>query len=175
MAQERPNAVSLKGNPLTLVGPQIRPGQKAPDFTVISQDMTPIRLADTAGKTRIFLSMLSFDTSVCDVEGKTFNKRASELPNTEILVVTMDLPFTQKRWCGAEGITNLRTGSDHKDASFGTAYGVLIKELRILARAAFVVNAAGEVTYTEIVPVVSDQPNFDAVIRAAKEAQAVRA
>ncbi len=175
MVQERANAVTLKGNGLTLVGAPIRPGQKAPDFTVLSQDLNPITLASTAGKTRILLSMPSIDTPVCDEEGKTFNKRASEVPNTEILVVTVDLPFAQKRWCGTEGIKNLKTGSDHRDASFGTAYGVLIKELRLLARAAFVVNAAGEVTYAEIVPDVASQPNFNAVIQAAKEAQAVRA
>jgi thiol peroxidase len=165
----------MKGKPLTLVGTPVRPGQKAPDFTVLSNDVSPLTLASTAGKTRIFLSVPSLDTPVCDLEAKTFNKRASEVPNTEVLVISVDLPFAQKRWCAAEGITNLKTGSDHRDTNFGLAYGVLIKETRLLARAAFVVNAAGEVTYAEVVPDIANQPNFDAVIQAAKEAQAVRA
>jgi thiol peroxidase len=175
MTQERPNAVTLKGKPMTLVGPAVRPGQKAPDFTVISPDMAPITLASTGNKTRIFLSILSVDTSVCDLELKTFAKRTAELPDTTILVVSADLPFTQKRWCTAEGASNLIVGSDHKDLSFGTAYGVLTKELRTLARAAFVVNPANEITYVEYVPEISAQPNFDAVIQAAKGAQTVRA
>ncbi len=175
MTQERANAVTLKGNPMTLVGPALRVGQKAPDFTVLAQDMSPITLASTGSRARIFLSVPSLDTPVCDLEAKTFAKRAGELGDTQILVVSVDLPFAQKRWCAAEGVTQLRTGSDHRETSFGLAYGVLIKEIRLLARAAFVVNGAGELTYVEYVPEVGSQPNFDAVIRAAKEAQAVRA
>jgi thiol peroxidase len=175
MTQERANAVTLKGNPLTLVGPAIRVGQKAPDFSVHSNDLKPITLASTGKKTRIFLSILSVDTSVCDSQLKTFAKRAAELPDTEILVFSVDLPFTQKRWCTAEGISNLITASDHKDLSFGSAYGVHVKELRTLARAAFVVNSANEITYVEYVPEIANHPNFDAVIQAAKDAQTVRA
>jgi thiol peroxidase len=175
MTQERPNGTSIKGKPFTLVGPALRPGQKAPDFTILGNDMSPITLASTGNKTRIFLSIHSVETSVCDTELKTFAKRATEIPNTEILVVSVDLPFTQKRWCVAEGTTKLRTGSDHKDLSFATAYGVLIKELRLLSRAAFVLNSAGELTYVEYVPEVPNQPNFDAVIAAAKGAQTVQA
>ncbi len=175
MVQERANAVTLKGNPMTLMGTPVRPGQKAPDFTVLANDMSPVTLASTAGKTRIFLSVPSLDTPVCDTEVKTFSKRAGEVPNTEIIVVSVDLPFAQKRWCGTAGVTNVTTGSDHRDTSFGLAYGVLIKEIRLLARAAFVVNAAGEVTYVELVPEVGEQPKFDAVLQAAKEAQSVRA
>ena len=174
MTHERPNAVTLKGNPMTLVGHEVRVGQKAPDFTVISNDLKPITLASTGKKTRIFLSILSVDTSVCDEQLKTFAKRVAELPDTEILVVSMDLPFTQKRWCAAEGNPKLMIASDHKDLSFGTAYGVLTKELRTHSRAVFVVNPANEITYVEYVPEISAQPNFDAAIQAAKDAQTVR-
>ncbi|HET9887742.1 MAG TPA: thiol peroxidase [bacterium] len=175
MTHERPNAVTLKGKPHTLVGHAVQVGQKAPDFTVISTDMQPITLASTGNKTRIFISILSVDTSVCDLELKTFAQRATELPNTEILVVSADLPFTLKRWCTAEGNPKLTVASDHKDLSFGTAYGVLTKELRTLARAVFVVNPANEITYVEYVPEISAQPNFDAAIQAAKGAQTVKA
>ena len=174
MTHERPNAVTLKGNPMTLVGQPVRVGQKAPDFTVISPDMTPITLASTGKKTRIFLSILSVDTSVCDSQLKTFAKRVADLPDTEMLVVSNDLPFNQKRWCTAEGNPKLMIGSDHKDLSFAHAYGVLTKELRTLARAVFVVNPANEITYVEYVPEISEHPNFDAAIQAAKDAQTVR-
>jgi thiol peroxidase len=172
MTHERPNAVTLKGKPHTLVGHAVRVGQKAPDFTVISTDMQPITLASTGKKTRIFLSVLSVDTSVCDLELKTF---AKGLPDTEILVVSVDLPFTLKRWCTAEGISTLTVASDHKDLSFGNAYGVLTKELRTLARAVFVVNPANEIAYVEYVPEIAAQPNFDAAIQAVKGAQTVKA
>lgn len=174
MTHERPNAVTLKGNPMTLVGHAVRVGQKAPDFTVISTDMTPITLASTGTKTRIFLSILSVDTSVCDSQLKKFAERATELPNTEMLVVSVDLPFTQKRWCTAEGVSKLIMGSDHKDLSFGNAYGVLVKETRTLARAVFVVNPANEITYAEYVPEIGSHPDFEAAIQAAKGAQTVK-
>lgn len=175
MVQERANGVSLKGKMFTLVGPQIRVGQKAPEFSVLALDSSEITLASLGNKTRILLSVPSLETSVCDLEVKTFSKRAGELKDTEILVVSVDLPMGQKRWTGSEGVSNIRMGSDHRETNFGQAYGVLMKELRLLARAAFVVNAAGEVTYTELVPDWSNQPNFDAVMQAAKDAQAIRA
>lgn len=172
---ERPNGTALGGKPMTLVGPEIKVGQAAPEFTVLAVDSSPITLASLGKKTRILLSILSVETPVCDLEMKTFSNRLAEMPDTEVLVVSVDLTMAQKRWCGAAGVSNIRTGSDHRETSFGMAYGTLMKENRLLSRAAFVVNPAGTVTYAEYVPEVGAQPNFDAVVRAAIEAHAVRA
>ncbi|MHC4925118.1 MAG: thiol peroxidase [Planctomycetota bacterium] len=167
MPVERPNAVRMDGNPFTLVGPEIRVGDPAPDFSVTGTNFQPITLQSGAGKTRVFLSVTSLDTSVCDVEAKEFSRRAAQLPDVQILVVSVDLPFAQMRWCGASGVTNLAVGSDHRELSFGEAYGVVVKELRQLSRAAFVVDGNGIITYVEYVPEIGDQPDFDAVMRAA--------
>ena len=175
MPVERKNATLMKGNPVTLVGNEVRVGSKAPEFSVLDNDNKPVTLSSLGNKTRILLSVPSLDTSVCDLEAKEFSRRAKDLPNTAILVVSVDLPFAQKRWCGAAGVHNLVVASDHRDTSFGQAYGVLIKEMRWLARAAFVVNPAGEVTYAEYVPVLGEQPKYDAVVQAAKEAAAAPA
>jgi thiol peroxidase len=175
MPLERKNVTSMKGNPLTLVGNDIRVGSRAPEFSVIDLETKPVTLASLGNKTRILLSVPSLDTSVCDTEAKEFSRRAKDLPNTAILVVSVDLPFAQKRWCGATGVQNLVLASDHREVSFGQAYGVLIKELRWLARAAFVVNPAGEVTYVEYLPDLGQQPNYDAIVQAAKESAAAPA
>jgi len=169
--KERAGAVTMKGNPLTLLGPEVREGQKAPDFTALATDLSPVSLASFRGKVVVLASVPSLDTSVCDLETRRFNQEASGLgPEVRILVVSMDLPFAQKRWCGAAGIENLRTLSDHRDAAFGLAYGVLIKELRLLARAIFVVDRQGTVRYIQLVKELATEPDYAAVLAAVRKA-----
>jgi thiol peroxidase len=167
--QERQGVITFKGNPLTLIGPDVKVGDKAPDFSVLAKDMSPITLENTKGKIRLIVSVPSLDTPVCDMEVRRFNQEAAKLPNVEVLVISMDLPFAQSRWCGAAGVDNVRTGSDHRDASFGKSFGVLIKELRLDARAIFVVDADNTVIYKEIVPEVTHEPNYDAALKAAAQ------
>jgi len=168
---ERPGIVTMRGNPLTLVGPEIAVGQKAPDFTVITNDMEPVTLANYAGKALALVSVPSLDTPVCAVETRRFNAEAAKLgEDVRILTISMDLPFAQKRWCGAMGIDKVQTLSDHREASFGQNYGVLIKELRLLARTVFVVDKSGMVTYAEIVREVADEPVYADVLAALAKA-----
>ena len=167
--QERRGAVTFKGNPLTLVGPEVKVGSKAPEFQGIAQDLSPITLAGLKGKTLLISVIPSLDTPVCDLQAKRFNGEAAQLPGVEILNVSMDLPFAQKRWCGAAQADRIKTVSDHKDASFGTAYGTLIKELRLLARAVFVIDQGGTVRYAEYVPEVTSHPNYDAALAAVRQ------
>ena len=169
--QERRGVVTFKGNPLTLIGPKITVGSKAPDFQVLGQDLSTVTLATSQGKTRLILSVTSLDTLVCDAETKRFNEEAAKLPvSAQVLAVSMDLPFAQKRWCGAAGVHRVQALSDHRDASFGRAYGALIKELRLLARAVFVVDGGGTVRYVEYVPEVTSHPDYDAALAAARQA-----
>ena len=167
----RAGAVTFKGNPLTLAGPEIHVGTKAPDFQVLALDLSPVTLATFAGKTRLISVVPSLDTPVCDLQTKRFNQEAAQLPNVEILTISMDLPFAQKRWCGAAGIERVRVLSDHREASFGKAYGVLIKELRLLSRSIFVVDASGTVRYVEYVPEVTAHPTYDAALAAVRQLQ----
>jgi thiol peroxidase len=168
---ERANAVTLHGNPLTLLGDLVAAGDKAPDFTVVDNELKEKRLADYAGKVLIVASVPSLDTPVCEMETKRFNKEAASLSNDIVmLTVSMDLPFAQKRWCGAQGVERLVTLSDHREASFGLNWGVLIKELRLLARAVFVVDRKGRVTYVQLVKEVTQEPDYAAAIEAAKAA-----
>lgn len=162
--------VTMRGNPVTLLGDEVKPGQKAPDFTAVANDLSTVTLSDTSG-VRLFLSVPSLDTGVCDAEVRRFNEEAAKLGNVKVYTFSMDLPFAQKRWCGAAGVENVITLSDHRDASFGQAYGVLIKELRLLARAVFVVDSSNTVTYVEYVPEVSEHPNYEKALEAAKAAQ----
>lgn len=165
--KERTGLVALKGAPLTLVGREVKPGDAAPDFRAVDNDMKPAGLSECRGKTCVILSVPSLDTPVCEIETKRFNQEAAALgPDVKILVVSMDLPFAQKRWCAAEGVSNLKTLSDHREASFGTAYGVLIQELRLLARAVFVIDRAGVVRYTEIVKEIGMEPDYEGVLKA---------
>ena len=166
---ERKEAVTLRGNPFTLVGPEIKVGDQAPDFSVIGNDMKPVTLADTAGKVRILATVPSLDTPVCDAETRRFNVEAANLPGVEILTVSMDLPMAQKRWCGAAGVTNVRTLSDYRERSLGPAFGVLIKELQLDARAVFVLDKDNTVRYVEYVKEVADHPNYDAALAATKK------
>jgi len=168
-AVERPKAVTFKGNPVTLVGREVKGGDRASDFTVLDNSLAPVTLKDTAGKVRIISVVPSLDTPVCDQQTRRFNAEAAKLPNAEILTVSMDLPFAQKRWCGAAGIDKVRTLSDHREASFGLAFGTLIKELRLNTRAVFVVDQEGTVRYVEYVKEITSHPDYDAALAAARQ------
>jgi thiol peroxidase len=165
---ERKNGTTLKGNPFTLVGPEIKVGQKAPEFTALAGDLSPVTLAASKGKTRLILSVPSLDTPVCDAETRRFNEETAKLPGVETLVISVDLPFAQGRFCQTAGIKNLKCLSDHRDVSFGKAFGTLIKELRLLSRAIFVVGPDDTVQYVEYVPEVANHPNYDAALNALK-------
>ena len=164
--------VTFKGNPVSLQGEEVKVGQAAPDFKVQkSADLGDYTLASSAGKTRILVAVPSLDTPVCDTEARRFNEEAANLPNVEIVTISMDLPFAQKRWCGAAGVDKLITASDHRDASFGKNYGVLIAGGpldRIHARAVFVIGADDTVKYAEYVKEIAEQPNYEAALAAAK-------
>src|SRR5215831_14606217 len=172
---ERPGATTLRGNPLTLIGPELKVGDTAPDFTAVDNALKPVTLKDTTGKVRIISVIPSLDTPVCDAQTKKFNEEISNLPGVDVLTVSMDLPFAQKRWCGAFGVDKVKMLSDHKDASFGSNYGTLIKELRIESRAIFVVDQNNKIRYVEYVKEVADHPNYDAALSAAKSAGAAGA
>ena len=169
---ERPGATTLKGNPLTLIGPELKAGDTAPDFTAVDNSLKPVTLKDTAGKVRIFSVVPSLDTPVCDAQTKKFNEEAANLPGVEIYTVSMDLPFAQKRWCGAFGVDKVKMLSDHKDASFGANYGTLIKDHRIESRAIFVLDPQNRIRHAEYVKEVADFPNYEAALSAAREASA---
>jgi thioredoxin-dependent peroxiredoxin len=164
-------SVTFKGNPVALGGNEVEVGQKAPDFTVQKTDMSDYSLASGAGKTRILVAVPSLDTPVCDMEVRRFNSEAGELPDVEIVTISMDLPFAQRRWCGAADVAAVTVASDHRGASFGEAYGVLIQGGpldRILARAVFVVGPDDTLKHVEYVKEIAEQPDFDAVLAAAK-------
>ena len=168
-APQRPGAVTFKGNPMTLIGPELKPGAPAPEFQALGTDLAPVTLSSLKGKTVLISVTPSLDTPVCDQQAKRFNEEAATLPNVQALNVSMDLPFAQRRWCGASGVDRIKTLSDHRDASFGAAYGVLIKEMRLLARSVFVVDAGGTLRYVEYVPEVASHPNYDAALAAVKQ------
>lgn len=165
---ERADATTLMGKPMTLIGPELKPGDMAPDFHVVDAGMQPVSLRETAGRTRIFSVIPSLDTPVCDAQTRRFDEEAAKLKNVDIYTVSMDLPFAQKRWCGAFSVDRVKMLSDHKDGSFGSAYGTLIKDLRIESRAVFVVGPDNRIQYAEYVKEVSDHPNYDAALEAAK-------
>ena len=166
------NTIKFKGNPLTLAGSQPEAGDKAPDFEVLANDLSPFKLSENLGKVLVICSVPSLDTSVCDTEVRKFNEHAASLgDDVEVLVISMDLPFAQKRWCGSAGIKNVQTLSDHKQAQFGTTYGVLIEELRLLARAVFVVDKQGLISYKQIVDELTNEPDYEKALKAAKEAR----
>ena len=167
--KERTGVVTFKGNPMTLIGSEVKVGQKAPDFQVLAQDLSPVTLASSRGKSRPISVVTSLDTGICDTQTKRFNEEAAKLPNVAILTISADLPFAQKRWCGTTGIDKVQVLSDHKDASFATAYGVLIKELRLLSRAIFVIDANDTLRYVEYVPEVASHPNYDAALAAVRQ------
>src|SRR5450755_2605725 len=160
MELERKNATTLKGNAFTLVGAEIKVGQKAPDFTALAGDLSPVTLASSKGKTRLICSVPSLDTPVCDTETRRFNEEAAKFSGVEVLIISVDLPFAQGRFCQAAGIKNVKCLSDHRGVSFGKAYGTLIKELRLLSRAVFVIGADDTIQYVEYVPDVASYPNY---------------
>jgi len=172
---ERPGAVTLQGKPVTLIGPELKPGDKAPDFHVVDLGLKPVSLADTGNMVRIFSVLPSLDTPVCDAQTKRFNDESLKLSGVVIYTVSVDLPFAQKRWCYSYAVDNVKMLSDHRDVSFGTAYGTLIKELRIETRAIFVIGRDNTLRHVEYVKEVADSPDFDAALSAAQAAVAASA
>lgn len=165
MSVERPEAVTLKGNPFTLLGPELKAGEEAPDFSLVGGDLKSITLADTEG-IRVFSVVPSLDTPVCDQQTRRFNQEAGSLLGVTIYTISMDLPFAQGRWCAAAEVENLTMLSDHKDSSFGSNYGTLIKELRLNCRAIFVVDEQNNLRHVEYVGEVAEHPDYDAVLSA---------
>jgi thiol peroxidase len=167
----RPGAVTFKGNPLTLAGNAVQVGQPAPDFKLhyYKDGLQTIQPADLRGKPTILSVVPSLDTPVCQVQTRKFNQEVAALGDKiNAVTISLDLPFAQGRFCGAEGITNMRTGSDYQDRSFGQNWGMLIEELKLLARGVFVLDAGGKVVYAETVPEVTSEPNYDAALSALK-------
>jgi thiol peroxidase len=167
---ERAGATTMKGAPLTLVGPELKVGDAAPDFSLTDRGLKAVTLKDTGNRVRIISVIPSLDTPVCDAQTKRFNEAAANLRGVDIISVSMDLPFAQKRWCTAFAVDNLKMLSDHKDASFGTNYGTLIKELRIESRAIFVLDADNKIRHAEYVKEVADFPNYETALAAARSA-----
>src|SRR6516165_8526997 len=172
---ERAGATTLKGNPMTLVGPELKAGDQAPDFSLVDNSLKPVTLKDTGNNVRIISVVPSLDTPVCDAQTKRFNEEAAKLPGVDIITVSMDLPFAQKRWCGAFAVDKVRMLSDHRDGSFGTNYGTLIKDLRIESRAIFVLDQSNTIRHVEYVKEVADFPNYEAALSAAKGAATAKA
>ncbi|MBI5198222.1 MAG: thiol peroxidase [Nitrospirae bacterium] len=165
---ERKGVITMKNNPMTLIGPGLKVGDKAPDFKVLDNGLQPVTLKSSEGKTRLISAVPSLDTPVCDAQTRRFNEEMAKLPsNVAVITVSMDLPFAQKRFCSTAGL-NIPCYSDFNDASFGQAYGVLIKELRLLARSIFVIGPDDKIKYIEIVPEVTTHPNYDAALKAVR-------
>jgi thiol peroxidase len=170
LMKEQTGIITMKGNPLTLIGNELKVGDVAPDFVALNNDLSPTKFSSFRGKICILSSVPSLDTPVCDMETRKFNEEASRLgPDVVILTISMDLPFAQKRWCAASGVDKVQTLSDHRDGSFGTSYGVLIKELRLLARAVFLVDRKGTLQYIQIVKEMTSEPDYEAVLNALKK------
>ena len=167
---ERAGATTMKGNPLTLIGPELQAGDHAPDFSVVDGTLSAVNLEKTGHNVRIISVVPSLDTPVCDLQTKRFNEEAAQMPGVDIVTVSMDLPFAQKRWCGAFGVDRIKMLSDHRSGSFGEAYGTLIKDLRIESRAIFVLDKDNLIRHVEYVKEVADHPNYDAALAAAKAA-----
>jgi thiol peroxidase len=169
MTQERTGTATFKNNPITLVGPELKVGDKAPDFQVNKDLLTQVSLSDYAGKVKLISVVPSLDTGVCDAQTRRFNEEAGKLgDNVIVLTVSVDLPFAQSRWCGAAGIDKVVTLSDYKSKSFGQAYGVLIKELQLDMRSIFVIDANDTIQYIEYLGEMTNHPNYEAAIEAVK-------
>jgi thiol peroxidase len=170
VAQTEARSVTMKGQRMSLAGADVAVGQAAPDATLTGNDMKEVKLSSYRGKVVILSSVPSLDTAVCSRETHRFNQEAAGLgDNIAILTISMDLPFAQKRWCGAEGVDKVVTLSDHKDASFGKAYGVLMPDIRLLARAVYVVDRAGVIRYKQVVPEIGQEPDYEPVLAAARK------
>jgi len=167
---ERKGIITFQGNPLTLLGNEPKVGQKAPEFQCLDNGLAPVALSSFRGKVCILTSVPSLDTPVCDLETRRFNEEAANLGgDVQVITLSMDLPFAQARWCGAAGVSRVKTLSDHRDAGYGLAYGVLIKELRLLTRAVFVVDKEGVLRYSQVVKEITKEPDYDAVLSAVKK------
>lgn len=167
---ERKGIITFQENPLTLVGNPLSVGDKAPDFTLVDNGLAEKTLADYKGKTLIVVTVPSLDTAVCDLEARRFNAEAGNLGDSvRTLVVSMDLPFAQKRWSDEVGVEAMETLSDHRDASLGEGWGLLIKELRLLARTIYILDPEGVVRYEQVVSEVTQEPDYEAVLEAVKE------
>lgn len=162
--------VTFKGNPVTLLGTEVKVGDTAPDFQVLANNLTPVTLENSKGYVRLISVVPSIDTGVCDQQTRRFNEEAANLEGVKVLTISVDLPFAQGRWCGAAGIENVEMLSDHRDLSFGQAYGVVIESLRLLTRAIFVIDSNDKVTYVEYVSEATNHPDYEAAIAAAKAA-----
>jgi len=170
MVQERHGVVTFRGNPLTLLGPDLQVGEKAPDFKVVDTDLNPVSLQDFAGKFILISVTPSLDTPVCDMQGRKFNELAAGLSDDVVVLnISVDLPFAQKRWCGANNIDRIKVLSDYQERDFGLKYGVLIKELKLLARSVWVIDKEGIIRYKQIVPEVTNEPDYDAAMAALRE------
>lgn len=170
MATERKGAVTFKGNPLTLLGPELKVGDKAPDVVLLSGNLEPVKLGQFSGKVRLISAVPSLDTPVCEQQTRRFNEEAARLPGVQVITVSADLPFAQRRFCSTAGIENLLVLSDHRDVAFGEAYGLLVKELRLLARAVIVVGQDDKIKHLEIVPEMTNHPDYDKALQAARAA-----
>jgi thiol peroxidase len=167
--EERKGLITMKGSPLTLVGNEVKVGDTAPDCEVVGKDLAPVKLSSFRGRVCIISSLPSLDTSVCDMMTRKFNEEAVALGrDVVVLVISMDLPFAQDRWCIAADVESVYMFSDHRTTSFGKAFGVLIKDLRLLARAVFVVDKEGIIRYIEIVDELTHEPDYEAALKAAK-------
>src|SRR3989338_10312261 len=160
---ERKNVITFKGNPLTLVGPELKIGDTAPDFTACDSGLQPVKLSQFKGQTVIISAVPSLDTPVCEIQTKKFNQEAAAL-SAKVLTVSMDLPFAQKRFCDAFKIQNVTVLSDYKDHDFANKYGLYIKELGLISRAVIVIDAHGRISYFEIVKEVTQEPNYKAAL-----------
>jgi thiol peroxidase len=170
MTQERQGLITFKGNPMTLVGQPVKAGDAAPDFRVVDTALQPVTLASSAGKVRLITVVPSLDTPVCDTMTRTFNQDAANLSDqVAVYTISLDLPFAQKRWCGNAGIDRVQTLSDYQERSFALNYGLLIKELKLLARVVLVIDAVGKVSYLQIVPEVTAEPDYAAALAAVKK------
>ena len=168
--EERKGIIASHGKPLTLLGHHVKVGDVAPDVELVDNDLNSVKLGNFKGKTIILASVPSLDTSVCDLETRRFNSEAAKLSSdVVILTMSMDLPFAQKRWCGAAGVDRVKTLSDHREAAFGSAYGVLIKELRLLARAVFVIDKEGKIRYVQLVPDTSQEPKYEPILEVVRK------
>jgi thiol peroxidase len=169
--RRRTGVATLQGRPVTLLGDEVQVGDKAPDFTAVAPDFSPVTLASSAGTVRLFSVLPSLDTEVCDQQTRRFNEEASAIDGVTVWTISADLPFAQRRWCGAAGLDGINVVSDHRELSFGNAYGVAIEGLRILSRGVFVVDAEDRIVYAEYVPEVGQHPNYEQAIEAAAKAR----
>ncbi|MCJ8009611.1 thiol peroxidase [Lederbergia wuyishanensis] len=164
-------AVTFKGNPMTLIGNEVKAGDKAPDFTVLANDLSEVKLSDYKGSIRLISVVPSVDTGVCAAQTKRFNEEIANLGNVQVLTISADLPFAQARWANENSLNDAKIFSDYRDLSFGEAYGVVMKELRLLARSVFVIDSEDTIVYAEYVSEVTNHPDYDAALDAAKQAK----